>query len=446
MTAEPLPPPAGRPGRPRPGPAAGAPAAGGTPAAGSRPTAGAGPTAGGGPAAGAGAELRAVIDRLGLVDQHCHSLLRGWAGVAGAGWPAWRRCFSEAAAAGMLAGQVGSLLGYRHFLATLAAWLDVGAAAPAAGDLEPCVVAERDRVAAADPDGYLRRLLDDGGVGTLLVDTGFGGSAVLGPGELAQTAGRPVRELVRLETVAERLLGPDGPAPHTVDELVDAFLERLAAALDAGAVGLKSIAAYRGGLALAEPDRAVAVAAFDRLDRRRQAARFDDRVLEGLLVWRAAELAAGRGVPLQFHTGFGDPDLDLATADPSLLRPLLHDPRTEACPVVLLHCYPYVGQAACLAAVYPQVWLDLSLAIPLAEPLATRLVGEALGLCPAGKLLAASDGHSYPEMHWWGALVWRRALAETFARELERGALGFAEAVELAQAILGGNARRLYRL
>ena len=108
------------------------------------------------------------------------------------------------------------------------------------------------------------------------------------------------------------------------------------------------------------------------------------------LVRRAAELAATRQVPLQFSTGIGDEDVYLPHADPGLLWPMLRDPRTEDCPVVLVGCYPYVGGAAHLAGTYPQVHMDLSPGIFLAEPIATRMVSEALGLCPPGKLLAGS--------------------------------------------------------
>jgi len=73
-------------------------------------------------------------------------------------------------------------------------------------------------------------------------------------------------------------------------------------------------------------------------------------------------------------------------------------------------------------------------------------VREALGLCPAGKLLAASDGHSFPEMHWWGATVWRRALAAVLGAEVDRGDLDQPAAEEISSRILGGTARSLYHL
>jgi predicted TIM-barrel fold metal-dependent hydrolase len=367
-----------------------------------------------------------------LVDHHCHGLDAGWTAAAGPAWPGWRRCFTESADERVLARDVPELLGYRRFRAALAALLGVDAD-------EAALVAARDELAAADPDAYLRRLLDDAGVAELLVDTGFGGQGTIGPERLAAAAGRPVWEIVRLETVAEGVLRRGGRPISSVGAFVDAFEERLADALDGGAVGLKSALAYRGGLRLdrrAGPN--VLRAAFTAMGRARQSRRIDDPVVLPFLTWRAAELAARRGVPLQFHTGFGDKDLDLRLADPALLTPLLRDPRTEACPLVLLHCYPYVGGAASLAGIYPLVFMDLSLAIPLAEPVAAGLVREALGLCPASKLLAASDGHSYPEMHWWGAVVWRRALAAALAGE--------AEAAAQTAAVLGGNAARLYGL
>jgi hypothetical protein len=378
-----------------------------------------------------------------FVDHHCHSLVVGWPRVGGGPWPAWRRCFTEARRPASLAEDVPDLLGYRHFLAALAALLGTGGG-PAA-DLEGRVAAARDEQAAADPGGYLRRLLDDAGMAALLVDTGFGDD-IVDLSALAAATGRPVHPIVRLETVAEQVLADGGPPARSLAGFAGEVERRLAEALDHGAVAVKSVAAYRGGLRLADPTAAERRRAFAALDRAGQAARFDDPVLEPFLVWRAAELAAARQVPLQFHTGFGDADLDLPLADPSLLTPLLRDPHTQDCPVVLLHCYPFVGQAAYLAGTYPQVWMDLSLALPLAEPLAAGLVREALGLCPAGKLLAASDGHSYPEMHWWGATVWRRALERVLGDEVDAGGLDQAAAGVMAGRVLAGNATRLYRL
>jgi predicted TIM-barrel fold metal-dependent hydrolase len=375
-----------------------------------------------------------------FVDHHCHSLVSDWAKADTPPWPSWRRCFTESTSERVMARDVPDLLGYRHFLRALAKLIG----AESSGERE--VVAARDRLAGADSDAYLRRLLDGAGVAALLVDTGYGGAGTLALGELERAAARPVREVVRIESVAEELLAAGGPPTDSLNGLVDAFEERVVEAIEGGAVALKSVLAYRAGLRMEPWGVGELRGAFERLDLAAQARRFDDPVLGPLLARRAAEIAALWPVPLQFHTGFGDEDIRLPGADPTLLWPLLHDPRTEGCPIVLLHCYPFVGGAAAMASAYPQVYIDLSLAIPLAEPIAADLVREALALCPAAKLLAASDGHSFPEMHWWGATVWRRALAAVLGAEIDRGDLDQPAADELTARILGGTASRLYHL
>jgi predicted TIM-barrel fold metal-dependent hydrolase len=390
-----------------------------------------------------------VLGDLALADHHCASLFASWARAGGGQWPAWRASFTGAGRPAGLARDVPALLGYRHFLTALAALLDVpGDAGPASGEeLERAVVARRDELASADARGYLRLLLDHAGTAALLVDAAGGGDQVLSVAELERAADRPAHEIVRLEILAEELLAPGAPTARSLARFLGGFEERVGTAMERGAVAFRSIAAARGGLWLfTESSQADRRRAFTNLDKAASAARFEDAVLLPFLVRRAAELASARQVPLQFATGIGDEDVYLPHADPGLLWPLLRDPRTEDCPVVLCGCYPYVGAAAHLAGTYPQVHMDLSPAIFLAEPIAARLVSEALGLCPPGKLLAGSGGRAYPESHWWGAVVWRQALARVLRAEVEAGGLDDTAARDTARRVLATNATRLYRL
>ena len=64
----------------------------------------------------------------------------------------------------------------------------------------------------------------------------------------------------------------------------------------------------------------------------------------------------------------------------------------------MLHCYPFVRQAGYLASIYPNVHLDLSLAITLLPHRGPDLVSEALELAPPTKLLFATDASRLPEM------------------------------------------------
>jgi uncharacterized protein len=158
----------------------------------------------------------------------------------------------------------------------------------------------------------------------------------------------------------------------------------------------------------------------------------------------ALEAARPRPVPLQVHTGFGDTDLTLHRADPTLLRPLFEDSRNRDVPIILLHCYPFVRQASYLASVYSNAYLDLSLAMTFAAHRGSDLVLEALELAPASKLLFATDASRLPELFFLGARSWRRSLAGALGTLMEGSLVDQRTAVRWAELILRGNARRLY--
>jgi uncharacterized protein len=384
------------------------------------------------------------IESLPAIDQHCHPPLAGWRSL-GPGDPAWRRCFTEARRPGSLIADVPASAGYREFLRALAAFQGlVVRGAP----LEAAVIERRVAALRSAGDDYLGHLFDDAHLRGLLVDTGYGGPQALTVAAFARAARRPVHAIVRIESLAQELLATETRrGAISSSAFADRLTERLEGALAAGAVGFKSIAAYRVGLELPAPPARAVAGALRRVDRAAQARRLDDPILVAHVVWTTARLAAARGVPVQFHTGFGDDDLHLPRADPTLLRALLRDPSTESCPIVLLHAYPFVAQAAYLASIYPQVHVDLSLAIPLlGGAAAERMIAEALAGCPTTKLLAASDGHSYPEMHWRGMRLWRQALAAVLTAEVRAGRMDDTELEPVAGAILAGNATRLYGL
>ena len=151
-----------------------------------------------------------------------------------------------------------------------------------------------------------------------------------------------------------------------------------------------------------------------------------------------ANEATGDPLPVQVHTGFGDRDLFLPTADPTHLKPIIE--RFAQTPFVLLHCWPFVRQAGWLAHVYANVFFDLSLTIPhVARP--AEALREALELGPVSKLLYASDAARTPELYYLAAIWWRAALAEVLPELLDAR-----DAEEAARMILRDNARSLYRL
>src|SRR5262249_5739410 len=149
--------------------------------------------------------------------------------------------------------------------------------------------------------------------------------------------------------------------------------------------------------------------------------------------------------PVQFHTGFGDTDVNLLQANPLLLRPLLETRRFASVPFVLLHAaYPYVRELSYLASVYPNVYLALGLAIPHVASDLPAVVRQALTLAPTTRVLFSSDASGLPELYWLAARWGRRAVGTVLEELIRDSALGTDEAFEVAGDILGRNAARLY--
>ena len=297
---------------------------------------------------------------------------------------------------------------YRRAIRELAAFFDVEST-------EGAVYEHR---LATDPAEYASSLLRATRTEWLLVDDGYPppgeGTSWNELGQLANCSARPV---LRIERAAEEA-GLDG------------LRGEVAAARENGFVGLKTIAAYRGGLdfELFEPSHTLT------LGERVEGAAMREAVMTAL----EANEETGSPLPVQVHTGFGDSDLFLPRAQPGYLKPLIE--RFRDTPFVLLHCYPFVRDAGWLAHVYGNVYFDLSLTIPhVSRP--AEMVRHALELAPVSKLLYASDAARTPELYYLAAKWWREALAEVLTETLETH-----DAEVAGMQILRENARALYDL
>ncbi|MFF4394652.1 amidohydrolase family protein [Streptomyces sp. NPDC001480] len=284
-----------------------------------------------------------------------------------------------------------------------------------------------------------RRFLTAAGAEVFCVDTGYAPHPVTSPAELADASGAAAYEVVRLEGVAESVAARGVEA----DEYARRFRTAAEAAVRRpGVVGVKSVAAYRTGFALdpARPaDAEVTEAARHWLA---GGGRLTDPVLVRHLLWTAVDL----GLPLQLHTGFGDDDIRLHRADPALLTDWLHLTRGTV-PVLLLHCWPYQRQAACLAAVFEQVHLDVGLALHHAGPARSRaILEEALEITPFRKLLYSSDAYGVAEFHHLGALCFRQGLAALLQDRVDADELSLPDALRIAAWTGRDNARRVYGL
>lgn len=298
----------------------------------------------------------------------------------------------------------------------------------------------------ASPEVYLERrnslhitevsrtFLTATGTQAYLVDGGFQPDRLLSFRELVDLGdAAEAHEIVRLETLAEEVR-MSGAGPR-------AFADAVRAQLDtSSAVGAKSVAAYRIGLALegarpSDEDVARAVHGWS-------GGRCESEVLTRFLVWEAIE----RRLPVQFHVGYGDSDASLHRCDPLLLTDFLRAAESSGVPILLLHNYPFHRNAGYLAQVFPHVYCDLGLATHALGHQASRVFAEALEIVPYGKFLYSSDAFGLPELYYLGALLFRRALSDFLSAGMKQNAFTESDAVRIAHMIASDNARRVYGL
>ena len=305
----------------------------------------------------------------------------------------------------------------------------------------------------ATPDAYLarraelgvdevtRRMLAATGIADYLVDTGFLPDRVTAPGELAAYTHASGHEVARLEAIAEQLIATTDAASFA-DSVREALQARAAAA-----VAFKSVAAYRVGLDL-DPrrpsDAEVSLAAANWLAAINQGGtpRLVDPTLIRFLIWTALDLDR----PLQFHVGYGDPDLDLHRCDPLLLTPLLRATAHLGIPVMLLHNYPFHRSAGYLAQVFDHVFVDVGLALHNLGTQADRLLAELLELAPFASVLFSSDAFGLAELYALNTTLFRHALTAFLDNGISHDFWPPAEAERIADMIAAANARRAYRL
>ena len=305
-------------------------------------------------------------------------------------------------------------------------------------DCTPDDVLPAREAAARDWPAYVQRLFATAGIGGMLLD---GGPTPLAPNDLVRyeaVAGVPMWSLMRIEALVDPLLAQGADGRHIEAALSD-FIDSAAAS---GAAGLKTVLAYRTGLAVdptVTPEQAYRSVTTDRPVRQRA------KLLRDYLLRRTFAQCADLGLPIQVHTGFGDSEIRLAGANPLLLDDVLRTSEGAAANVVLIHAgYPWHEQLAYLTIVHPNLWAEFSL-VNLFSPATTadRLL-RLLDLAPVDRVLFGTDGHGLPETHWFAACVLREAW--TVVRERLSGMTRSGWLDDAEERMFNGNAREVYRL
>lgn len=367
--------------------------------------------------------MEQYVDALALVDHHVHGALRSSVDRS-----TWESMVTEAPVAPAVGSIFDSQVGFaiRRWCAPLL-------------DLEVFASGEDywERRCELGEDEVNRRFLTATGTSTYLIETGFLGDSVLGPSEMATVSGAATREVVRLETIAEGLLaarGVDGFLASYADELASVVVAR-------SAVGTKSVLAYRHGFDV-DPERPTAALLKAGVEAAAASGRVSDPVLLRWLQWCAIDL----GLPLQLHSGYGDPDLDLHRADPTLLMPWLRMVEPTGVPIMLLHNYPYHREAGYLAQVFSNVYFDVGLGVNYTGVASRSIIAESFELGPFHKQLFSSDAWGPAELHYLGAVLWRRGVTSVIGDWVASGDWSQADAERVLRLVASENAERVYSL
>lgn len=299
------------------------------------------------------------------------------------------------------------------------------------------ILEQRTEWLRSDPQRLHQRCFE--GVHAVLVDDGLAEPKKVYPydshDEYFQA---PSKRIVRIETVAERLmerilrdadendLAKAKFLPDIWVEFTDDFEREIQEAVqDPEVAGFKTVICYRAGLDI-EPDYEIAATAvghpFERYVKscvRKRNYRIERKPLNDYLVLRTLEILSERlphsdslSKPLQLHTGLGDNDIDLRRSNPAYLQQLIES--YSNVPFVLLHsAYPYTQEAGYLATVYRHVYLDIGEVFPMvSRDGQQKILRQALELAPGSKLLYSSDGHWFPETYYLANLQFREVWLE----------------------------------
>jgi uncharacterized protein len=309
----------------------------------------------------------------------------------------------------------------------------------------------------ANPEDYVNRRLELGanevnrrflrrsGISRYIIDSGNRPGELCSVEDMAALAGVPSHEVIRMECVAEQVVR-DGTDAAGYAAAFEAALE---ASVTSSVVGLKTVIAYRSTLAIdtSPPSAAEVEAAADGFLRRYERtgrARVVEAALERQILWKGAELARDRGLPMQFHIGLGDPDVTMHACDPSHLTQYFRDVEGWNVPMTLLHCYPFVREAGMIAENFPNIYFDVGFIQNWSGPSYARMMRDALETAPFTKQLFSTDAFGLSELFYLGALRFRDSLSQILGDWIARDEIPMDEAARIVALIGGANARRIY--
>jgi hypothetical protein len=375
------------------------------------------------------------LTSISVVDNHCHPILREQQLKT----LQYRAYFTEASDPVFAEQHIANSVPYLWMLRQLAMLFGC-----LSKSNEEEVLKARNKL---DADTLIEHLYRAARIDTLILDEAHPQpDTCYTPERMGQLGHCRIARMLRLETLMQDLIVDSSD----FDEMLARYQLALSNLRTRGYVALKSIVAYRTGLNIMQWNKDQAVASFReaRAAMRDEKLRIQHKPLIDYLLHIAFQQATEQNMPIQFHTGYGDSETDMRLGNPLHLRDVLENGAYKSMLVILLHeSYPYTQLGAYLAAVYPQVYFDLSYTIPFVDRLEMlAFTRQALGVAPASKLMYSSDGIFLPEMHWAAAIRGRSVLGQVLEEMIDHDEIDEQQAYQLARQVLHDTAYTVYRL
>ncbi|MFA5447691.1 MAG: amidohydrolase family protein [Sphaerochaeta sp.] len=345
-------------------------------------------------------------------------------------------------------------LAYRMILVELARLLELD---PNIADDK--IIKARNDLASQDYKKYVELLFNDANITTFLNETGFPiQGARLRPEETAlfesATSNLDVREILRLEMICNHIVA-DNIDRLNFKEFLQKFREEISSRVSNNiVVAFKTVIGYFSGLEITphaelESEQSFNEYYYGRNEEKSMAEfRAIQKPFRDYMVFECVRLCRQYDLPLQIHTGAGDPpSCDLRLMRPSLLYDFLNRQDTGSIHIALLHGgYPFSEEMAFMVNSYANVVTDVSSITADASIAVERVLPILLEKVPLTKIMYGSDGAGDVDPIWFAAINFKRVLARLFENFVERNIFTKNYGEHAAKLILSENAKRFYRL
>ncbi len=238
--------------------------------------------------------------------------------------------------------------------------------------------------------------------------------------------------------------------PERLQQWEEAMLRELDENLAHGTAALKNAMAYERTLHFEESERSTAERCFqDAVEHVRTGVTGDPnfpKPLQDYLMHRLLEEANSRRLVMQVHTGLQEGNGNVIdNSHPSLLSNLfLKYPQLT---FDLFHIgYPFQGVTAALAKVFPNVTIDMCWAHVISPAASRAALHDFLDAVPYSKIMGFGGDYLFVDGVVGHLHLAKENIARVLAEKVELAVMTENEALQIAQALLYDNPRRLFHL